>query len=69
MKLLKTGVCVFHFILYHTRKTTDPLIKSEPVISKDTANDDEGEEGDGEEKPKKDDKGGFLYHIKRRFRY
>ena len=46
--------------MHHTRKASDPLIKSEPVISKDTANDDEGEEGDGEEKPKKDDKGEFL---------
>ena len=69
MKLLKTGVCVFHFILYHPRKATDPLIKSEPVISKDTANDDEGEDADGEEKQKKDDKGKYLFHIKRGFSY
>ena len=55
--MIKTGVCVFHIIFYHTRKASDPLIKSEPVISKDTANDDE--EADGEEKQKKDDKGKF----------
>ena len=67
IRLLKIGVCVFHFILYHTRKASDPLIKSEPVISKDTANDDE--EADGEEKQKKDDKGKFSFHIERGFRY
>ena len=67
--ILKTRICVFHIILYHTRKASDPLIKSEPVISKDTANGDEGEDADGEEKQKKDDKGTFSFHIKRGFSY
>ena len=55
--------------MHHTRKASDPLIKSEPVISKDTANDDEGEEADGGEKQKKDDKGKFSFHIERGFKY
>ena len=66
---LKSVFAFFISFSHHTRKSSDPLIKSEPVITKDAANDDDGEEADGEEKQKKDDKGKPLFHIKRGFIY
>ena len=43
-------------MIYHSRKPSEPLIKSEPVIFKDTGNDDD--EGDEAENEKKKDKEG-----------
>ena len=44
-------------MIYHSRKPSEPLIKSEPVIFKDTGNDDEGDEAEDEKKKDKEGNG------------
>ena len=53
---------------YHSRKPSEPLIKSEPMIAKDTGIDDEGDEAEDE---KKKDKEGMVkeIHIMKALKY